>query len=836
VAESGLRALVGAMVIYCAGLSPVAFGAAPTDPAPGVAHPALWPQLHSQGLVDAKTEARVTQLLSGMSLEEKVGQMIQADLSAIKPEDLREYPLGSILAGGNTPPLGGNGRAPVTAWIDTARAYRAVSLEQRPGHIAIPVIFGLDAVHGNSHVVGATIFPHNIGLGAAHDPGLMRRIGAATAQETAAAGVDWAFGPTLATPQDTRWGRSYEGYSEDPALVRRYAGEMVLGLQGAPGAGHVLQYGHVAASAKHFLGDGGTRGGIDQGDTDVSEAELIRTHAQGYFTAIPAGVMTVMVSFTSWQGRKMHGNDSLLSGVLKGRLGFDGFVVGDWNAHSQLPGCSSGDCPAAANAGLDMYMAPDNWRALYKATLAEVRAGTIAQSRVDDAVRRILRVKFKLGLFDMARPWEGRADVLGNAAHRQLAREAVRKSLVLLKNNGAVLPLRATAHVLVAGAAADDIGRQCGGWTLTWQGTGNSNSDFPNGQSIFSGLHAALNAGGGSAELSVDGSFVHRPDAAVVVFGETPYAEMQGDLKSLEFQAEDKHDLALLKRLKAAGIPVVAVFLSGRPLWVNPELNAADAFVAAWFPGSEGAGVADLLIAAASGKPRYDFSGQLSFSWPANAAQFALHRAALPYAPLFPLGYGLNYEKAVPLPQLSEVSGVGATIWNIDRYFLAGQTPAPWAFVATPPELLSLRAVDAGGVQEAGRELRWSGQGSATLAIAGPPVDLRRQANAELSLLIEYRLDEAPSAPLQLLMGCTPACAAAAALDLGTQWAGARSGSDWRTLNVRLSCFRDAGVDLAAVSMPFALRTAGRLGLTLRSVRLASDPASAICLPRAAPN
>ncbi len=830
--DAGLACIMATTALAGAGIEQWPGNSNEVPVSRAVAHPLLWPKTHSQGLVYATTEARVTQLLAGMSLEEKVGQMIQADISTIKPAELREYPLGSILAGGNTPPLGGNDRAPASAWLATARAFRAVAMESRPGHTAIPLMFGIDAVHGNSNVVGATIFPHNVGLGATHDPALMLRIGAATAEETAAVGIDWAFGPTLATPQDERWGRAYEGYSADPAVVRSFAGPMVRGLQGEPGVSGALQQGHVAASAKHFLGDGGTTNGVDQGDTDVSEQELIRTHAQGYLSAIPAGVMTVMASYSSWQGRKMHGNDSLLTDVLKGQLGFEGFVVGDWNGHGQVPGCSSGDCPAAANAGLDMYMAPDSWRALYKATLAEARAGIISRARVDDAVRRILRVKFRLGLFDSARPWEGRLEVLGNAAHRDLARQAVRESLVLLKNNGALLPLRPTAKVLVAGAAADEVGRQCGGWTLSWQGTGNANTDFPNGQSIYGGLRSTLEAAGGSAEWSSDGSFKRHPDAAIVVFGELPYAEMQGDLKSsLEFQPGDKQDLALLRRLKAAGIPVVVVFLSGRPLWVNPEINAADAFVAAWYPGSEGGGIADVLIGDAAGKARYDFSGRLSYSWPKSAAQFRLNPGESPYDPLFALGYGLDYAHATELPRLSEESGVATTVWNIDRYFVSGQTPAPWAFAISPADGVAMRAVDAGGVQKAGRELRWAGKGSATLAISGAAVDLTRQANAELSLQLEYRLDEAPSAPVELLMSCEPACNEAVPLDLGSQWTAA-AGGDWHTLKVRLGCFRDAAVNLGAVSAPFAIRTIGRLGLTLRSVRLVSDPAGALCLPQ----
>ena len=773
----------------------------------GIAHPALWPKTHSAGLVDPETEQRISALMAGMSIEDKVGQMIQADLSTVRPEDLRIYPLGSVFVGGNTPPLDSPDRAPMKAWVDTARAFRAASLENRSGHTPIPVMFGSDAVHGNNNVVGATIFPHNVGLGAMHDPALMRRIGAVTAEETAATGIDWAFGPTLATPQDTRWGRSYEGYSEDPALVRSYAGEMVLGLQGEPGVGHMLQNEHVAASAKHFLGDGGTTGGVDQGDTDVSEQDLIRTHAQGYLTAIPAGALTVMASYSSWQGQKMHGNGSLLTGVLKGQFGFEGFVVGDWNGHGQVPGCTPGDCAAAANAGLDMYMAPDKWRDLYKATLAEVNSGVIARSRVDDAVRRILRVKFKLGLFDPARPLEGHGEVLGSPAHRQVAREAVRESLVLLKNNGGVLPLHANAHVLVAGIAADDIGRQCGGWTLSWQGTGNTNSDFPNGQSIYSGLRAALEAAGGSAELSADGNYTRKPDVAVVIFGEMPYAEMLGDVHTLEYQAGDKQDLALLKRLKAAGIPVVAVFLSGRPLWVNPEINASDAFVAAWYPGSEGAGVADVLVGDSAGKPRHDFSGRLSYSWPKSAGQFRLHRDSTPYDPQFALGYGLRYGEPHALPVLSEVAGLDAAMWNVDRYIVDGKVVAPWAL-----------AVDDGSI-----------------AIHGAPIDLTRQANAELSLLMEYRLDHTAAAPVQLTLGCAPACQGGAALEMANALGAAPGADGWQTLKVRLACIRDAGTALQAIDAPFVLRTAGHLGITLRTLKLVSDPAGAICPPRSSP-
>ena len=641
----------------------------------GVAHPALWPAAKSQGLVDPKTEAFVSQLMAKMTLEEKVGQMVQADISSIRPEDLRTYPLGSILAGGSSPPLGAPDRSPGPAWLATARAFNAVANEPHPGRAHIPLIFGIDAVHGNSNVVGATVFPHNIGLGAMHDPALMVKIGRATAEETAAVGIDWAFGPTLTVPQDERWGRAYEGYSEDPKVVASYAGRMVEGLQGQPGKG-TIQQGYVAASAKHFLGDGGTIGGIDQGDADVTESELVRIHNAGYPPAIEAGTMTVMASFSSWQGVKNHGNKSLLTDALKGRMGFDGFIVGDWNAHAQVPGCTKSDCPTAFNAGLDMAMAPDGWRDLFINTVAEVKAGKIPMARVDDAVRRILRVKARLGLFDAARPYAGRLELIGAPEHRAIARQAVAESLVLLKNNG-VLPLKASAHILVAGEDADDIGQASGGWTLSWQGDGNTNTDFPGGTSIYAGIAAAMKAVGGSATLSRDGSYTTKPDVAVVVFGEQPYAEMRGDIRTLEFQAGDKQALALLKKFKAAGIPVVSIFLSGRPLWVNPELNASDAFVAAWLPGTEGGGIADVLF-----KGGQDFHGKLSFSWPATPGQTAVNRGD-GVKPLFPYGYGLRYADDGNVGPLPEEGGAGAAVATDTRVFFAGGKPgAGWRRVA----------------------------------------------------------------------------------------------------------------------------------------------------------
>ncbi|MES2442817.1 MAG: glycoside hydrolase family 3 N-terminal domain-containing protein [Pseudomonadota bacterium] len=811
----GTKLLLATTILWSA--PALAQQAAPAGP--NVAHPELWPVAHSQGLVDPATEAMITALMARMSLEQKVGQLIQADIGNMKPEELRQYPLGSILAGGNSPPLNGEDRSPQVEWVKTAQAFRAVAMEDRPGNLKIPLIFGIDAVHGNANVIGATIFPHNVGLGAMHDPALIRRIGEVTAIETAATGIDWAFGPTVTVPQDDRWGRAYEGYSEDPALVASYSGEMVKGLQGAPGTTRRIQTGHVAASIKHFLGDGGTFNGIDQGDTRVDEATLARVHAAGYPPAIDAGAMTVMASYNSWNGVKMHGNQSLLTGVLKGRMGFEGFVVGDWNGHGQIPGCTVNDCAQTFLAGLDMVMAPDSWKGMYESTIRHVRDGTIPMSRIEDAVRRVLRVKAALGLFDPARPVEGKPDVMGAPEHRAVAREAVAKSIVLLKNNG-VLPLKSSANILVAGPGADSIGMQTGGWTLSWQGDGNGNELFPGGTSIYAGIAQAVQAGGGKATLSADGSYTAKPDAAIVVFGEQPYAEMRGDIRTLEFQPGDKQALALLHRLHAAGIPTVSVFLSGRPMWVNPEINQSDAFVAAWLPGSEGNGVADVLIGDKDGKPRRDFSGTLSYSWPKTAGQFALNKGAPGYDPLFALGYGLTYAKGGTVPALSEVSGIDASVANISTFYARGATPAPFAFADSG---IARKQVEGQAQQEGAVQLRWPA-GPAKLRISGTELDLSRETNADLSLRLVYRLDSAATGPVRLSMegGDNKGTIDATSLFTGAT-------GQWRTVNIILKCYASAKIDMGKVTSPVVVDASGPLVFTLAEARILSDPNNSVC-------
>ncbi|MEP7242848.1 MAG: glycoside hydrolase family 3 protein, partial [Gammaproteobacteria bacterium] len=494
--------------------SSVTYAQVPPDAAASV-HPQLWPAPKWPVPVDPGIEDRVQRLLKKMTLEEKIGQIVQADIASVTPDDARTYHLGSILNGGSSGP-NGDDLAPAAKWLELADAFYAASVDTRGGRAAIPLLWGTDAVHGHSNIVGATVFPHNVGLGAMRDPALIAKIAAITALEVRVTGMEWTFAPAVTVPQDVRWGRSYEGYSEDPAVVASYTGVFVRGLQGEPGAPDFLRSPHVLATTKHFLADGGTDQGRDQGDARIAEVTLRDIHGAGYPPAIEAGVQTVMASFSSWNGVKITGNRGLLTEVLKERMNFQGFIVSDWNAHGQVAGCTNVDCPQALNAGLDMYMAPDSWRGLYGNLLKEARSGVISLPRLDDAVSRILRVKMRMGLFEAGppskRPFGGRFDLIGSPEHRLVARAAVRESLVLLKNAGGLLPLKPSQHFLVAGDGADNLPKQSGGWTLTWQGTGLNNSLFPGATSIWHGIRDAAVAGGGSAELSVDGRYSTRPD------------------------------------------------------------------------------------------------------------------------------------------------------------------------------------------------------------------------------------------------------------------------------------------------------------------------------------
>jgi beta-glucosidase len=546
-----------------------------------------------------------------------------------------------------------------------------------------------------------------------------------------------------------------------------------------------------------------------------------------------------MASFSSWNGAKMHGNASLLTDVLKGRMGFNGFVVGDWNAHGQIPGCTNESCAAAINAGLDMFMMSGDWKKLYANTLAQAKSGEIKPARLDDAVRRILRAKMLAHSFDMgrpsARPFAGKFDLIGSAEGHAVGRQAVRESLVLLKNNGNVLPLKPAANILVVGKAADTIAQQAGGWSITWQGTDVPNSGFPNATSIWKGIDQAVREGGGTATYAADGAYATKPDAAVMVFGETPYAEFMGDRPTLEYSPGDKSDLALLRKLKAAGIPVVAVFLSGRPMWVNAELNAADAFVAAFLPGSEGAGVADLLFADKAGKPAHDFRGKLSFSWPRRPDQYVLNRRDAGYDPLFPFGYGLTYADHVVLPRLDETRPAGMAVDSGGVFFAKGRVPDAWSLSLaegsgstrivgntgrSPAGALTVVGVDR-NAQEDARRFTWSGGREADLHIdPNAPLDLSREANGELSLVVQYRVDAAPTAAVAVTMaGGKGAADTPAAVAIGGVLRAAPVGQ-WQTLAIPLKCFVTAGLDPARVTQPFAMTTSGRMTVSIADVRV----------------
>ena len=608
--------------------------------APATADPSLWPKVRPTIEKDPVLEAKVDDFIAQMTLEQKVGQIIQAEIQSISPEDVGRYHIGSVLNGGGSWPSR-NALGRLGNWLSLANMFYKASVENG---LPIPVLWGTDAVHGHNNVVGATLFPHNIGLGAGNNPALMRDIGTATAREVAVTGIDWTFAPTVALASDIRWGRTYESYSENPKIVAELGKELILGLQGHPVLGNFLTEQKIIATGKHFVGDGGTIMGtgrdkkLDQGDTIIDEKDLYKIHGFGHAQALGAGVQTVMASFSSWNGDKLHGHEYLLTEILKKRMGFDGFVIGDWNGHAQIPGCSNQSCPQAINAGVDLIMVPEDWKAFRDNTIRQVKSGKITMARLEDAVRRILRVKFRAGMFASGRPSKhrlaGKAKWIGHRKHRAVARQAVRESLVLLKNNG-ILPIAADAKIMVAGSGADNARMQCGGWSVTWQGRDFKKGYYKGTTTILEGFKQAVKKSRAQIYSDKDNKGKGKgkdiePDVAIVVFGETPYSEFEGDLQSTDFNLKSNADFRLMKSLKNSGIPVVAVFLTGRPRGVDEAIELADAFVVAWLPGSEGAGVADVLVASKKG---YDFKGRLPFQWPQTGADSAKYR----------LGYGLTY-------------------------------------------------------------------------------------------------------------------------------------------------------------------------------------------------
>jgi len=803
-------------------------------------HPEIWPKQASPLKRNDSVEQRVTALINQMTVEEKVGQIIQADIGSVTPDQVREYHLGSVLNGGNSAP-DDNNRTTASAWVALADEFWLASTDKTDGRTAVPALWGTDAVHGHNNIIGATIFPHNIGLGATHNPSLMHQIGTVTAKEILVTGLDWTFAPTIAVVRDDRWGRTYESYSEDPAIVREYAGYLVEGIQGKLSDKTFLDDNHLIATAKHFLGDGGTINGRDQGDNISSEEELRDIQGAGYPVAINRGVQAVMASFNSWHGRKMHAYKELLNDVLVDQMGFDGFVIGDWNGHGQVEGCNNESCAAAFNNGLDMFMAPDSWEELYANTLAQVKSGEIKMARLDQAVSRILRVKIRAGLFDAGLPsqrkYAGRYELLAAPEHRKIARQAVRQSLVLLKNDNQLLPISPSANILVAGDGADNIGKQTGGWTLSWQGTGNSKEHFPNGISIFDGIEEQVKAAGGNVTLSANGEYNQKPDVAVVVFGEDPYAEFQGDRPHLDFRSEE--GLQLLTKFKSQGIPTVAIFLSGRPMWVNPEINASDAFVAAWLPGTEAGGIADVLLRKANGDIQYDFHGRLSFSWPRTGAQTAVNLGDKDYNPLFAYGYGLKYSDKGTVAVLSEDAQLGDMVKAQNNTFLkSGEPMLPWRLTMRDAsgtvQVTSSKANSASGVlvmkaldykaQEDSRLFTFSGD--AVLAIQGEPIDISRESNADMALELQYQVIGDKVATTTLGIGCGEDCMGE--LEITTELA-SKLNQGWQVSRLKLSCFADKGADMTMVDAPFVLSVTGTMQIQMNAIQIVSNQGDASC-------
>lgn len=585
--------------------------------------------------------SRIKDLMNRMTLEEKIGQMTQIERGVASAEVMKDYFIGSVLSGGGSVP---SKQASAETWINMVNEFQKGALSTRLG---IPMIYGIDAVHGHNNVYKATIFPHNVGLGATRDPNLVKRIGAATALEVRATGIPYVFAPCIAVCRDPRWGRCYESYSEDPKLVQAMT-EIVSGLQGdipvnsSKGVPFVAGKTKVAACAKHYVGDGGTTKGINENNTQISRHGLLSIHMPGYYNSIIKGVSTVMVSYSSWNGVKMHANHDMVTVFLKNTLRFRGFVISDWEGIDRItspPHANySYSIQAGISAGIDMIMVPNTYKEFIDGLTSHVKNKVIPMSRIDDAVKRILRVKFTMGLFENPLADNSLVDELGSQEHRELAREAVRKSLVLLQNGESAakpllpLPKKAT-KILVAGSHADNLGYQCGGWTIEWQGLGGNN--LTSGTTILTAIKNTV-------DPSTEVVYKENPDAefvksnnfsyAIVVVGEPPYAETFGDSLNLTISEPGPSTIQNV----CGAVKCVTVIISGRPVVIQPYVSLMDALVAAWLPGSEGQGVADVLFG------DYGFTGTLSRTWFKTVDQLPMNIGDKHYDPLFPFGFGLT--------------------------------------------------------------------------------------------------------------------------------------------------------------------------------------------------
>lgn len=841
-----------------------------------------WPAIRSAIQKDEAIERQIVEILAQMTLEEKVGQMIQPDLREVTPEEAKTYKLGSLLNGGGGWP-DDNKYATAEDWAKESDKYW-LALEEAYADrgFNIPFMWATDAVHGHNNVFKATVFPHNIGLGAANNPDLIYEIGQATAEEIVATGLDWTFAPTVASPRDYRWGRVYEGYSEDPEIIYQYASQMVEGIQG--GSEGLAGDRNVISNVKHWVGDGGTKDGVDRGENHYSEEYLRNIHATGYFAGLNGGAQVVMSSFNSWHdeanydqaeggdyNKKLHGSKYLITDVLKNKMGFDGIVVTDWNGQGELNNCSASDCPAAVNAGNDVFMvtARSDWQAFYTNVIAQVKDGIISMTRIDDAVSRILRVKLRANLWEKPMPSErtlaGQQELLGSAEHRALAREAVSQSLVLLKNEGRILPLVSDQQILIAGSAINNIQKQTGGWSLTWQGDENTiEDDFPGATTMQMALKSVV----GSENIITDMSEATENTVAVVVIGEDPYAEMFGDIKSnktLEFstlKASYQADLDKVKELKAAGLKVVTIFYSGRPLYVNEEINNSDAFIAAWLPGTEAGGITDVLF----NKDNKDFTGRLSYSWPMKKCSTTINRVASnivdyetpateqditgEHKPLFPYGYGLSYLSAVSSTTASEND-----LNNLDldsRDFGCGQDAPDNGIATTNMEIFGREASGEFVARMGGAANGWAGlevsNGSETAigGLATKPINYLHQQdalnaifdgtdvaqlyfqtegektidknaynNADSTLQFDIKMIKAPTEDVTLAMHCEWPCLG----DIKVNDALPAVSTEWTTLKFPLTCFAEQGMEYSMLNTALLLTTTGEMAFDLGEIR-----------------
>ncbi|MYM82329.1 glycoside hydrolase family 3 protein [Duganella sp. FT50W] len=788
-----------------------------------------WPHITSAVKQDKAMEARIKQIVAGMTLAQKIGQMTQPEIKYITPDDIRKYYIGSVLNGGGSW-ANGNKHASAADWVKLADAYYDASM-RTDMKVQIPVIWGIDAMHGNSNMYGATLFPHNIGLGAARDPKLVGDMARSVARAVRATGIDWVFAPTLAVVRDDRWGRTYESFSEDPAIVKEYAGEYVKGLQGDLKSDNT-----VVATAKHFVGDGGTFEGKDRGLNKSTPEEMINIHAQGYYPALAAGVQTVMASFNSWNDYgKLHGSRELLTVALKEKMGFDGLVVSDWNGIGEVTGCEEDSCAASINAGVDLIMVPEKWKSFIANTIAQVEKGEIPMSRIDDAVTRILRVKLRAGLFDGKKPsqniYAGKQEAMQD---RALARKAVRESLVLLKNNGNVLPLARGKKILVVGKSADNMSNQSGGWSLTWQGTDNKNSDYPFSDTILAGVQEVVGKDNLTYSENAAGVDVGKYDAVIAVIGETPYAEGDGDIGpagTLRLSGRHPEDLAVLRAVSGKGKPVVTVLITGRPLYTNDIINLSDSVVAAWLPGTEGKGVIDVLFRKADGKVNADFRGKLSFSWPKSACQTPLNVGDADYAPLFKYGYGLNYHSKVSVPQLDTSypeGGCGKSlavpVYNpTDRatYGLyvssGGQRVALGADLNAVFNLPTVKVETAQiNTQQDAKRLTWTGPAKLE-AQASKAHKLPAFAGTDGALQFDAIVTAAPQGKVLIGMETVE-------LDAGPVLK-QMSGKGKQTVKIPLACFAAKGLPLAAFSTPFSVAADAPFTATFANIQIVGGAA-----------